>query len=70
MDLHRMAEAVAKLNAKTQPDLFSIAATRCFLAADRVGFDEVEGAEEFVENKLIADCDSLRRGAGMGLQFI
>ena len=70
MDLHRMAETVAKLNAKTEPELVAVATLRRLFAADRVGFDEVEGAEEFVEDKLIADCDSLRRGAGMGLQFI
>ena len=54
MDLDRMAETVAKLNAKTKPDLVAIAALRRLFAADRVGFDQVEGAEEFVENKLIA----------------
>jgi hypothetical protein len=63
-------EAVAKLSAKTKSDLIAVAALRCLFAADRVGFDQVEGAEEFVENKLVACRDSLRRRAGMDLQFI
>ena len=70
MDLDRMSEAIAKLNAKTEPYLFTIPAPRRLFATDRVGFDQVEGAEEFAENKLIARRDSLRRGTGMGLQFI
>jgi hypothetical protein len=60
MDLDRMSEAVAQLHAKTKPDLIAIAATRGLFAADREGFDQVEGAEELIENKLIACCDSLR----------
>ena len=70
MDLDRMAEAVAKLNAKAEPDLVSIAAPRRLLATDRVGFDQVEGAVELVENELIARRNSLRRWAGRDLKFI
>ena len=54
-----MAEAVAKLNAKTEPNLVTVAATRSLNAAVRVGRDQFEGAGEFVENELVARCDSL-----------
>ena len=64
-----MAEAVAKLNAKTEPDLFTVASACGLKTAVRVGRDQVEGAAEFVENKLVARCYSLGRGPGMDLKF-
>jgi hypothetical protein len=68
MDLDCMAEAVAKLNAKTEPNLITIASARSFKTAVRVGRDQVEGAAEFVENELVARCYSLRGGAGTDLK--
>jgi hypothetical protein len=68
MDLDCVAKAVAQLGPKAKLDLVTIAAPCRFLAADRVGLDEVKGAVEFIEDELIARRDCLWGRTGMGLK--
>jgi hypothetical protein len=63
MDLDCVTEAVAELHPQAQPDLISVAPSRCFLATDRVGLDQVEGAGKLIEEELVARLHSFRRRA-------
>jgi hypothetical protein len=69
MNLDGMSKEIAQLHAKAESDLIAIAAPGGLHCAGRVRHDQVEGAKEFVENKLVARRDSLARRVGTGLKF-